>query len=101
MLARELESVSFVCRRTVQDAYIFAADRWGINLLAKVEGGKAGGGKQKEPSSESPTGKQWREFRFAFSQEVRSTEQFCTLLVEMERECLETVKKTQDVEAGF
>lgn len=84
-----------------QDAYIFAADRWGINLLAKVEESKAGDTKHNEPSSPSSAENKWREFRFAFSQEVRNTEQFCTLLVEMERECLETLNKAKDLQVGL
>ncbi|CAM6126818.1 unnamed protein product [Calypogeia fissa] len=86
-----------------EDAYIFAADRWGINLLAKVDESKAGDvdTKQDEPSSQSPAEKKWREFRFAFSHEVRNTEQFCTLLVEMERESLETLTKAKELQAGL
>lgn len=42
--------------------------------------------------------KLWREFRFAFSREVKDAEGFCVLLAEMEKESLETLHKAQEVD---
>lgn len=58
----------------VQDAYLFSADRWGFNILAQPKGDE-----KKGP---------WREFRFAFSKELRDADDFCAVLEEMEREVM-------------
>ena len=58
----------------VQDAYLFSADRWGFNILAHPKGeGKKG---------------PWREFRFAFSKELRDANDFCAVVEEMEGEVM-------------
>ncbi|CAK9215362.1 unnamed protein product [Sphagnum troendelagicum] len=77
-----------------QDAYMFAADRWGFNVLAKVV-----------PTNESvaldTNNKLWKEFRFGFSREVRDAEAFCSLLAEMEKESLEAMNRAQEVDPKF
>lgn len=77
----------------VQDAYIFAADRWGFNVLAKV-------GSSEDTEAGEPN-KLWREFRFAFSREVKDAEGFCVLLAEMEKESLNALNKAQEVDPDF
>jgi hypothetical protein len=77
-----------------QDAYMFAADRWGFNVLAKVV-----------PTNESvaldTNNKLWKEFRFGFSREVRDAGAFCSLLAEMEKESLEAMNRAQEVDPKF
>lgn len=77
----------------VQDAYIFAADRWGFNVLANVM--------PKEDSDAVDSNKLWREFRFGFAREVKDAEGFCVLLAEMEKESLDALKKAQEVDPDF
>lgn len=77
----------------VQDAYIFAADRWGFNVLAKAV--------PSEESDAAEPNKLWREFRFGFSREVKDAEGFCVLLAEMEKESLDALKKAQEVDPDF
>ena len=77
----------------VQDAYIFAADRWGFNVLAKVG--------SSEDAEAGKANKLWREFRFAFSREVKDPEGFCVLLAEMEKESLNALNKAQEVDPDF
>lgn len=77
----------------VQDAYIFSADRWGFNVLAKAV--------PSEESEATEPNKLWREFRFGFAREVKDAEGFCVLLAEMEKESLNALKKAQEVDPDF
>ena len=77
----------------VQDAYIFSADRWGFNVLAKAV--------PSEESDAAEPNELWREFRFGFAREVKDAEGFCVLLAEMEKESLDALKKAQEVDPDF
>ncbi|BBN00357.1 hypothetical protein MPTK1_1g28500 [Marchantia polymorpha subsp. ruderalis] len=81
----------------VQDAYIFSADRWGINILAKTAAKHSDEDKNSTTQSPEMERAKWREFRFSFSHEVKNTEHFCLMLAEMEKECVEALNKAQEL----
>ncbi|KAL3686157.1 hypothetical protein R1sor_004179 [Riccia sorocarpa] len=82
----------------VLDAYMFSADRWGINVLARMasENNDHDGRVDHHPSPELERPK-WREFRFSFSHEVKNIEHFCLMLAEMEKECVEALNKAKEL----
>jgi hypothetical protein len=77
----------------LQDAYLFSADRWGFNVL-----GLPGDPSEKDEKEGSPA--QWREFRFAFSEEVQDAESFCLLVNEMEEEVMDTMQEVDELQKG-
>lgn len=88
-------------RVKVKDAFIFAADRWGLNVLAQIvvdpkgledvsKRNKIGG---KKVSSSATL--EWKDLRLTFKQEVEDLNEFCTMLGQMEKESLVALNQVE------
>ncbi|MCO5563368.1 hypothetical protein L7F22_017009 [Adiantum nelumboides] len=78
----------------VKDAFALSADKWGLDVFAKVVSDSAGelgdghkktsGGKNLAASGES----EWKIIRLTFREEVLNINEFCAMLGQMEKECV-------------
>lgn len=82
-------------RVKVEDAYIFAADGRGINILAMIENVEMASQQNKgtrnhgiDGKKSSSTTSEWRYLRLTFKEEVKDLNEFCVMLGQLERESL-------------
>jgi hypothetical protein len=73
----------------LQDAFLFSADRRGVNLLAKVANSQGSDVISKlRKRGITPPEWEYKDLRLTFKQEVEDLNGFCTMLGHMEKEAL-------------
>ncbi|KAL5209045.1 hypothetical protein ABZP36_004668 [Zizania latifolia] len=69
---------------TARDALLLSIDHHGFDVLAKVP--------ERESLLNVPRQYHWKEFRFSFKEVAKDIEDFCSMLVELEEEAVQSVK---------
>ena len=73
----------------MQDVFLFAADRRGVSLLAKVTSSQGDDVTSKlRKKGISPLEWEFKELRLSFKEEVEDLNGFCSMLGDMEKESL-------------